>query len=97
MTQTECLQRDQATELLRAALAEHTPDPAQLTVVSSQELTSAVGRRRVVRYVVEGLDPTGPAQVIAKSFTEPRRAQLLCDASAGTLPWPVRCREVPRT
>ena len=78
MTNVKWLQSDPATELLREALAGRTSDPAQLTVVSSRELTSAVGRRRVVRYVVEGLDPTGPAQIIAKTFTESRRAQLLC-------------------
>jgi Phosphotransferase enzyme family len=78
MTQIEGLQRDQATEMLREALAGHTYDAAQLTVVSSQELTSAIGRRRVVQYIVEGLDPTGPALLIAKTFSESHRAQLLC-------------------
>ena len=79
MTQTDVLHENHGTGLLRAALVGLTLDPAQVTVVSGQELTSAAGRRRVVRYVVEGLDPTGPAQVIAKSFTERRRAQLLCE------------------
>ena len=78
MTQIEGLQRDQATEMLREALAGRTYDAAQLTVVSSQELTSAIGRRRVVQYIVEGLDPTGPAQLIAKTFSESHRARLLC-------------------
>lgn len=78
MTNVEWLQSDLATELLREALAGRTSDPARLTVISSRELTTAVGRRRVVRYVVEGLDTTGPAQIIAKTFTESRRAQLLC-------------------
>ena len=78
MTQIEGLQRDQATEMLRDALAGDTYDAAQLTIVSSQELTSAIGRRRVVQYIVEGLDPTGPAQLIAKTFSEAHRARLLC-------------------
>jgi hypothetical protein len=77
MTHSELLHRHQATALLREALAGLTPNPAVLTVVSCQELTSATGRRRVVQYVVEGLDPTGPAQLVAKIFTELRRAQLL--------------------
>jgi hypothetical protein len=78
MTQIERLQRDQATEMLREALAARTHDAAQLTVVSSRELTSAIGRRRVVQYIVEGLDPTGPAHLIAKTFNEFYRARLLC-------------------
>ena len=77
MTNVDVLQSDSATELLRDALAGHTTDPARLTVVSHQELTAATGRRRVVRYVVDGLDPTGPAQLIAKTFHESQRAQLL--------------------
>lgn len=77
MTQIEGLQRDQPTEMLREALAGRTYDAAQLTVVSSQELTSAIGRRRVVQYIVEGLDPTGPALLIAKTFNESHRARLL--------------------
>ena len=64
--------------MLREALAGRTYDAAQLSVVSSQELTSAIGRRRVVQYIVEGLDPTGPAQLIAKTFSESHRARLLC-------------------
>ena len=78
MTQIEGLQQDQATEMVREALAGRTYDAAQLSVVSSQELTSAIGRRRVVQYIVEGLDPTGPAQLIAKTFSESHRARLLC-------------------
>ena len=42
--------------------------PAQLTAVSSQELTSAIDDQRVVEYIVEGLDPTGPALLIARPF-----------------------------
>jgi hypothetical protein len=78
MTQIEGLQQDQATEMLCEALAGRTDDAAQLSVVSSQELTSAIGRRRVVQYIVEGLDPTGPAELIAKTFSESHRARLLC-------------------
>ena len=78
MTQIEGLQRDQAIEMLRGALDGDTYDATQLTIVSSQELTSAIGRRRVVQYIVEGLDPTGPAQLIAKTFSESHRARLLC-------------------
>ena len=79
MTQLERLQPDHATGVLRDALAGRSWDAAQqLTVVSSHELTSAIGRRRVVQYVVEGLDATGPAQLIAKTFTDTHRAQLLC-------------------
>ena len=72
----EFLQSDHAIELLRAALAEYTPDLAQLAVVSHRELTSAIGRRRVIGYTVEGLDPAGPTQLIAKIFTSP--AALSC-------------------
>ncbi len=76
LTKTEQLPRQEATELLRGALAGRTSH-AQLTVVSSQELSSVAGRRRVVSYTVEGLDSTGPAELIAKSFSEPHRARLL--------------------
>ena len=97
MTQIEGLQRDQATEMLREALAGRTYDAAQLSIVSSQELTSAFGRRRVVQYIVEGLDPTGPAQLIAKTFSESHRRSAVVRASAGTVQWTVRLRKVPRT
>lgn len=66
------------TELLRAALAGVAADPAQVSVLSSQELASAAGRRRVVEHLVGGLDPTGPVRLIAKTFDERRRAELLC-------------------
>ena len=97
MTNVEWLQSDLATELLREALAGRTSDPARLTVISSRELTTAVGRRRVVRYVVEGLDTTGPAQIIAKTFTESRRAQLLCGHLQALSSAGFACRKVPRT
>jgi Phosphotransferase enzyme family len=69
-----------AAELVQEALASPAGGraPAQsLAVVSSQELSAATGRRRVVRYLVDGLDPSGPVPVIAKTFSEPHRAQLL--------------------
>lgn len=77
MTLVERLQQDQATELIRQVMAGRTVDAAQLTVVSSRELTAAVGRRRVVQYVVDGLDDPGPTLLIAKTFSEPHRAQML--------------------
>ena len=70
MMATELLQREQATELLREALSQHTVDGAELTVLASQELTSAVHRRRVVQYTVAGLDAAGPTLLIAKTFAE---------------------------
>ena len=79
MTQTDLMERQDVTNLLREALAELTPDPAQLIVVSCQELKAATGRRRVIKYVVDGFDPTGPVPLVAKIFTETRRAQLLYD------------------
>ena len=51
----------------------------------------------MVQYVVDGLDPTGPVQLIAKIFTELRRAQLLCDHLQALSEWPVRGRKVPRS
>lgn len=79
MTVFDVTQREQAAELVRMALTDRAgTGQAALRVVSSQELTAAVGRRRVVRYTVDGLDPAGPVQVVAKTFTDPRRAQLLC-------------------
>jgi aminoglycoside/choline kinase family phosphotransferase len=69
-----------AAELVQEALAFSTGGRAPetpLTVVSSQELSAATGRRRVVRHLVDGLDPSGPVPVIAKTFSEPHRAQLL--------------------
>jgi Ser/Thr protein kinase RdoA (MazF antagonist) len=77
MTPTEQLEREQAADLLRRALAQRLPAASRLTVRSSQELSSAIDRRRVVSYTVDGLDPTGPSQLIAKTFTESRRAELL--------------------
>jgi aminoglycoside phosphotransferase (APT) family kinase protein len=77
MTLVERVQQDQATELIRQVMAGQIVYADQLTVVSSRELTAAVGRRRVIQYVVEGLDHAGPTAVIAKTFSEPRRAQLL--------------------
>ena len=97
MTDVELLQSDQVTELLRAALADHTSDPARLTVVSQRELTSAAGRRRVIGYAVEGLDPTGPAQLIAKIFSESSRAQLLWTHLQVLSRGRIRGRPVPRT
>ena len=76
MMQLDQLPRLRATELLSRALAGRSSG-AQLRVVSSQDLGSAAGRRSVVRYTVEGLDPSGPVRLIAKIFSEPRRAQLL--------------------
>lgn len=79
MTVFDVTQREQAAELVRMALTDRAgTGQAALRVVSSRELTTAVGRRRVVRYTVDGLDPAGPVQVVAKTFTDPRRAQLLC-------------------
>ena len=76
MTQIDQLPRLRATELLSQALAGRSAG-AQLSVVSSEDLGSAAGRRSVVRYTVDGLDPSGPVRLIAKTFSEPRRAQLL--------------------
>lgn len=76
MMQIDQLPRLRATELLSQALAGRNPG-AQLSVISTEDLGSAAGRRRVVRYTVEGLDPSGPVRLIAKTFSEPRRAQLL--------------------
>lgn len=59
-------------ELLPAASRPH-----RLTILSAEELAAASGRRRVMRYVVDGLDAEGPVALIAKVFTERRRAQLL--------------------
>jgi hypothetical protein len=79
MTQTELMQRDQVTNVLREALAGLIPDSTQFAVLSCQELKSATGRRRVIKYVVDGLDPTGPVALVAKIFTELHRAELLFD------------------
>ena len=70
--------------------------PRSRAVVSSQELTSAFGRRRVVQYIVEGLDPTGPAQLIAKTFSESTGLGC-CARICRHCPWTVRLRKVPRT
>jgi Ser/Thr protein kinase RdoA (MazF antagonist) len=48
-----------------------------LRVESARQLTSASGRRTVVRYRVRGFGTPGTMSIVGKSFAEPRRAELL--------------------
>ncbi len=66
----------QMTSAIRAAVAP-APDSPPVRVRSAQLLREAGGRRSVVRYTLDGLDPDAAVPVIGKVFAEPRRARLL--------------------
>lgn len=65
------------TALLRAGLQANGPEPAELEVDATEELTMVAGRRSVVRCTVRGLDGPAPVAIVGKSFSEPLRARLL--------------------
>jgi aminoglycoside phosphotransferase (APT) family kinase protein len=65
------------TQVLAPLLAAVASAPTSVRVTSARELAVAPGRRRVVQYVVAGLDADGPTTLVAKVFEDPRRAELL--------------------
>jgi aminoglycoside phosphotransferase (APT) family kinase protein len=67
----------QMTRVLRAAVGERAVREPPVVVESAAELRPAHGGRRVVRYTVRGLDGAAPVPLVAKQFTEQRRARLL--------------------
>ncbi|QWZ08029.1 phosphotransferase [Nocardioides panacis] len=69
----------QMTRVLREAVTRRAGCGTPVVVESATELRSAHGGRSVVRYSVRGLDGAAPVSVVAKRFTEQRRAQLLYD------------------
>jgi hypothetical protein len=76
MLASDLLDRDRMSLLLDTAL-HPAAGPFHITITSAQELASAAGRRCVVQYRVAGFDPAGSVLVVAKLFTEARRARLL--------------------
>jgi len=73
----DLLDRSDMTTVFRKALAPVAAAPHQVSVAAADLLASAAGRRRVVRYTIEGLDGEHPVALIAKASTEPQRARLL--------------------
>ena len=76
---TDLLDLDQMSALLRVALDGRADDPRQVRVDAAETIAVAHGRRMVVRYAVRGVDGPEPADVIGKAFAEPIRARLLHD------------------
>ena len=73
---TDVLDCAQMTPVVRAAVAT-VPGSRPVRVRSAQLLREAGGRRSVVRYTVDGLDPDTVVPLIGKVFAEPLRARLL--------------------
>jgi len=71
------------TRQMSAVLHEQVPlladEHGDLAVHSATALPSAPGRRRVIGYEIDGDGAGDHVAVVAKVFTEPRRAQLLYD------------------
>ncbi|HEX6149265.1 phosphotransferase family protein [Nocardioides sp.] len=74
---TDVLDCTEMTREIRHAMAPGRDDTRTLHVRSAQLLTDNPGRRRVVRYDLDGLDDAGRVPVIGKVFTELERARLL--------------------
>jgi hypothetical protein len=74
---SEVLDQERLSALLSVALLPVAATSRQVTVAFEEELASATAGRRVLKYLARGLDAQGPVPVIAKVFTELRRAQLL--------------------
>jgi aminoglycoside phosphotransferase (APT) family kinase protein len=71
------LDTDRLTPLFRTALSHVVPGARQLTIDAATEVSSAAGRRRVIRYDVNSPDGAAAGSVWGKVFTDLRRADLL--------------------
>jgi aminoglycoside phosphotransferase (APT) family kinase protein len=70
------LDADRMTEVLREAPSLRAAE--RLRVLDAQPLAEAAGRRRVVRYEVEGL-ADGPIQLVGKTYADRHRSSLAYD------------------
>jgi aminoglycoside phosphotransferase len=66
------LDRDRTTEVLRGSLR----GAERIRVLRARPLAEAAGRRRVVRYEVEGLEPDRIVPLVGKSFTDRHRSSI---------------------
>jgi aminoglycoside phosphotransferase (APT) family kinase protein len=63
------------TAALRPALAPVATHPERLAVVAAHRLSSAPGRRSVVRYLVTGLDGPEPVALVGKAYAQQEHAR----------------------